>query len=305
MPPDQRPHLRPSPYLLLGLTVLFWAGNFVLGRGLHASVPPMALSFWRWFTALLLLAPFAARPLWTQRRTVARAWKRLLLYGVVGVAGFNTFVYVGLQTTTATNGVLLNTTTPVLIILMSWLFLHQRLRWWQSLGVALAFLGVLTIITGGDLRVLRALAFNAGDLWVLAGVSCWAIHTVCLRWRPPGLSDLAFLGAILCVGVAAIAPLYLWELRSGAVMQVTPGIVAGILYLGLFPSVLAYIFWNRAVAAVGATQAGLFIYLMPVFGVLLSVVFLKESLHLFHLIGMLLVFSGIYAATVLQIGRRR
>lgn len=296
---------RTPPYLLLTLTVLFWAGNFVLGRAVHEAVPPIALSFWRWATALVILAPLAAGSLWMQRREVMRAWKSLLLFGLLGVAGFHTLVYVGLQTTTATNGVLLNTTNPVIIILISWLFLHQRLRWWQALGVAVAFLGALTIITRADLQVLLALRFNAGDLFVLAGVACWALYTVCLRWRPVGLDPLTFLAATVCIGLVLIAPFYAWELSQGARIAISPGIAASIFYFGLFPSVLAYVFWNRAVAEVGASTAGLFIYLMPVFGVLLSVIFLGESLHLFHLAGMVLVISGVYAATSeMRNGRR-
>lgn len=290
-------HVRPIPYLLLTLTVLFWAGNFVLGRGVHEAVPPIALSFWRWLTALAILAPLAAGSMWVQRREIAKAWKRLLLFGLLGIAAFHTLVYIGLQTTTATNGILLNTTNPVIIILISWLFLHQRLRWWQALGVAVAFLGALIIITRADLQVLRALRFNAGDMFVLAGVACWALYTVCLRWRPIHLDPLSFLGATVCAGLLLIAPLYAWELHQGARIQWSPWVAASIFYFGLFPSVLAYIFWNRAVAEVGASAAGLFIYLMPVFGVLLSVIFLQESLHRFHLAGMVMVVSGVYFAT--------
>lgn len=296
-----RTRFHPSPYLLLTLTVLFWAGNFVLGRGLHEAVPPIALSFWRWVVALAILLPFTAGALWTKRRAVVRAWKMLALFGVLGVAGFSTLVYVGLQTTTATNGVLLNTLNPVLIILISWVFLRQHLHRWQTFGVALALLGALIIVTRGDLEILRALHFAPGDLFVLTGVACWAIYTVCLRWRPAGLDPLTFLGATVFIGVAAIAPFYLWELGSGASMRLTPEVAGSVLYLGLFPSVLAYIFWNRAVAEVGARTAGLFMYLMPVFGVLLSLIFLQESLHLFHLAGMALVLTGVYMATTVKV----
>lgn len=292
-----RATFRTSPYLLLTLTVLFWAGNFVIGRGVHESVPPIALSFWRWATALVILAPVAAGSMWLQRREIARAWKMLLLFGLLGVAGANTLFYVGLQTTTATNGVLLNTTNPAIIIFISWLFLHQRLRWWQEAGVVVAFLGVLVIITRADWQVLRALHFNSGDFFVLTGVACWAIYTVCLRWRPVSLDGLTFLGATVCIGTVLITPLYLWELSQGAHIRMTPGVAASILYLGLFPSVLAYVFWNRAVAMVGASTAGLFIYLMPVFGTLLSVLFLQETLRLYHLAGIVLVVSGVYLAT--------
>lgn len=286
-----------SPYLLLTLTILFWSGNFVLGRGLHEKVPPVTLAFWRWFTAWLIVLPFVLKPMIQQYPIIVRHWMSLALFGMLGVAGFSTLVYMGLASTTATNGILLNTASPVIIILIGRFFLKQRLSWQQGVGVAVAFLGVVVIVTRGNVALLLGLNLHSGDLLVLAGVLCWALYTVFLYLRPSQLLPLSFVGATLSAGTLGIFPFFLWELAEGAKMAVTPAVVAGILYLALFPSILAYIFWNHAVAEVGARQAGFFIYLMPAFGALLSLVFLHETFFLYHLAGVIFIFSGVYLTT--------
>ena len=292
--------ISPSPYLLLGLTILFWSGNFVLGRGLNKAVPPVALSFWRWFTAWLMILPFTLRPLTDQWRIILRFWKSLVLFSFLGVAGFSTLVYIGLTTTTATNGVLLNTTSPVFIILISRFILKKHLSWRQGLGVAVAFLGVMIIVSRGDMAMLLGLRLHRGDLFVLAGVLCWAVYTACPHMRPSEVAPLSFVGATVGIGTMMILPFYLWEMSRGAAMLITPPVMAGIFYLALFPSILAYIFWNHAVGQVGANTAGFFIYLMPVFGAFLSFVFLGESFLMYHLAGIIMIFSGVYLTTTMK-----
>jgi len=279
---------------LLLLTILFWSGNFVLGRGLHEEVPPVALAFWRWFLAWLLVLPFALRPMIAQAGIIVRHGRSLILFGMLGIAGFSTLVYIGLASTTATNGILLNTASPVIILLISRFFLKQRLSWRQGTGVAIAFLGVVVIVARGNFTLLLGLNFHSGDLLVLAGVLCWALYTVFLHLRPAALLPLSFVGATLTVGTLGILPCYLWELAGGATVKVTFTVAAGILYLALFPSILAYIFWNQAVAEVGARRAGYFIYLMPAFGTLLSVMFLHETFLIYHLAGITCICFGVY-----------
>ncbi len=286
-----------SPYMLLCLTALFWSGNFVVGRGLHEDVPPVSLSFWRWFVAWLMLLPFALRPMLKQRQIIFRLWKPLLFFSIFGVAGFSTLVYIGLNTTTATNGVLLNTTSPVFIILISRIIFKHHLSWRQGMGVVLALAGAAAIVTQGELAMLLMFRLHRGDIFVLAGVLCWALYTVFLHMRPLELMPLSFTGATVTIGTITILPFFLLEISKGATTVLTPGIAAGIFYLALFPSILAYIFWNHAVGQVGARTAGLFIYLMPVFGVFLSFIFLGEAIRVFHLAGIILIFAGIYLTT--------
>ena len=288
---------RPSPYLLLTLTVLFWAGNFIVGRAVRGALPPAGLAFWRWAIALLILAPFAARPVRAEFSEILRHWKLLLLFGLIGVAAFSTLIYVGLTETTATNALLLNSAAPVMIVLIGWWFLGETITVVQAAGVTVSLAGVGTIIFKGEWTGLLAMRFTVGDLWVLAAVSLWAVYTVLLRYRPATISPIVFLATTIAVGVALNFLIHVVELLAGARMNFTSANVAGLIYIGVFPSLASHMFWNRAVAEVGANRAGLFIHLMPLFGAGMAAAFLGETLHPYHAAGMLLILSGIGLAT--------
>ncbi len=286
-----------SPYLLLICTTLFWSINFVVGRAVHGSIPPISLAFWRWFGALLILLPFSYPYLRLQWPILKRHWKLMAVYGLLGVACFNTFIYIALQTTTATNALLINSNIPVLIVAFSWLLGGTTLSRRQTLGVLISLAGVITIICRADLQLLTSLTVNRGDLWVLLAAVCWSFYTYLLRKRPAELNPLCFLTVIIIFGLAVLTPFYVWELWQGLHMNSSLLTYASILYVALFASVLAFILWNQAVGQIGANKAGLFLHLMPVFGTLLSIFFLGESFQLFHLSGIALIFSGIYLTT--------
>lgn len=288
----------PSPYLLLVLTTLFWSGNFVLGRALHTVFTPFTLSFWRWTMALAILSPLVWTSLRTQAPLIRQHWLILLWLSILGVVNFNTFVYIGLQATTATNALIMLSVTPVLILSLSFLLLKQTVTRWQIIGIAISLIGVLVIVSRGDINALLARQVNPGDLWILAAIGSWALYSVCLRWRPAQLDPLNFQAATMMIGVAVLTPFYLWDLSHGHIVAANAATISSILYLALFPSILAYIFWNRAVAELGANRCGQFLHLMPAFGAILAMIFLGERLHDFHGIGIALIAAGIYLATV-------
>src|SRR2546425_1349750 len=282
-----------SPYLLLTLTPFFWACNWIVGRGLAHEVPPLAMTFYRWLFALAILLPFALPRLSRDWPIIRSHWKTLLLLGTVGIGTHNALAYLGLNYTTATNGVILNSFIPVMIVAMSWIFLHERLSAIQLGGVATSLAGVLTILSGGSLAALAAFRLNAGDLLVILSMAMWSIYTICLRWRPPGLDMITFLFALACVGEAVMLPFYVGETAFGRPMVWTWANGSALFAVGLFSSVLAYIFWNRGVEQVGAPVAGLFVHLMPVFGIVLAWLVLDEKLAPFHLAGIALILTGI------------
>jgi drug/metabolite transporter (DMT)-like permease len=292
-----RPPSRALAYLLLTLTALFWSGNWVVGRWIRDDVPPIALSFWRWAIAFACLLPWAWPHLRAQRRELMAHWQVLAPLGLFGGACHNALTYTCVAHTTATNGVLLASATPIMIIGLSWALLGKRLRPLEWLGVAVSFSGVLAILAQGELARLLALRPNAGDLWVLAAMLFWALYTVLLVHRPAGLHPLSFLSAITLWGLAGLAPFYLWEIASGR--HIVPGLpaFAAIAYAGVFPAALGFIFWNRAVAEVGGNRAGQFMHLMPAFGTILAVIFLGEQPALYHLAGIALILAGIFLTT--------
>lgn len=292
------------PYLLLTLTALFWSGNIVVGRGLRADVPPVALAFWRWVIALACTLPLAW-PHWRRQWPALRkSWLAVLLLGLLGIGGYNTFAYVGLQYTTATNALLLNSFIPIVTIAISWAFLGKHLNRVEGLGVLVSLAGVATVVSQGDMGVLAGLRLNRGDLWLLLAVVTWALYTVGLHKRPAGVHPALLMAALTVVGILSLAPAYAWELGwlggPGRHMSLHAGSLAGVLYVGIIPSFIGFIFYNRGVAEVGANKASLFIHLMPVFGTLLSALFLGEVPHLYHGVGIALIFAGIYLTTAFR-----
>ena len=284
------------PYALLAIAVLLWAGNWVFARALRFDAPPVALAFWRWLIALVILSPLAFSHVRQQWRVVLRSWRVLCLLALLATVFQHIPVYIGLRDTTATNGALLNSTTPIMIFVLSRVLFGERWSARQALGVAISLGGVVVIVARGEITALAGLQLNGGDLWVLFATLSWAIYTVCLRWRPAELDPLAMLWTISALGVVAMVPLYAWELASGRTVHVTPIALAGIAYMGVFATVVAYVFWNRAVQQIGPNRAGPFMYLMLVYTPLLAMVFLDERLQLYHFIGCALILGGIYLA---------
>lgn len=285
------------PYLLLILATLFWSGNFVLSRGMHADIPPFALSFWRWTVALLILACFGLHHLLAQKELIVRYKKFIAIQGLLGVTGFNSLIYIAMQTTTAINAVLVNSCIPVIIVVISWLMYRDRLSLRQSLGVCLSLSGVILIISQGELANLLALRFNRGDIAVFAAAVCWAFYSVNLKKYPENLHPFAYQTGIVVAGLLVLIPLYLVELSTGKVMIISPNAIITILYVAIFASVLAFIFWNRAVTILGANTAGPFIHLMPVFSTILAVIFLDEKLTANHFQAVFFIFTGIVITT--------
>lgn len=288
--------LRASPYLLLTLANLFWAGNWIVGRGMRADVPPIALSFWRWIIALACLLPLAWPYLKRDRAALIGGWRWLAVLGILGTCLYNALTYVGLQQTEAINGLLLNSFIPIVIVALAWAFQGKRIGSREAVGITASFAGVLTIVARGDSATLANLHLNLGDIWILLSVVAWAVYTLLLPKRPAA-HPLASLFVMAAIGTTATLPLYLMELAGGRHITASAGAWLAIAYAGIFPAFLGFIFWNKGVEQVGASRAGLFIHLMPAFGILLAAVFLGEQLLSFHFVGIALIFGGIFLIT--------
>ncbi|HET7731536.1 MAG TPA: DMT family transporter [Usitatibacter sp.] len=287
-----------SPYLLLSLTSLFWSLNWVIGRAIVGHVSPFAVTFFRWVVAVAVMLPFAWPVMRAHRATIRRHWKVIAWLGFWGTGFHNAFAYVGLQYTTATNGVILNSSIPIMIIVLGWLIYRETITARQTMGVMVSLAGIMTIVCRGDLGALAQLSLNKGDLILLVGMIFWAAYTVFLRMKPAELPGLALLACCACVGVVLLFPFFLFEMlfQDGRV-EVNAATVSALLYVGIFPSFVGYVFWNRGVAEVGPNVAGIFVHLMPAFGALLAWLFLDERIHLFHLVGIALILAGVTLTT--------
>ena len=293
---DSRAAAKVSPHLLLALTAIFWAGHWIVARAVHLEVTPVSLAFWRWITAIAVLLPLTGRQLARDWPVVRSNWKFIALFSLTGNALYNTVGYYGIRETTATNALLIQSVTPALIPLFALLLFGERIGLRTAFGVAVSFCGVLAIVSRLDFHLLATLQVNHGDLFLLGSVSLWALYTVCLRFKPPALSHLSFLLACSLFGMVPMIPLYAADLASGGHISLGWGPVLTVLYLGIFPSVACFVMWGKGVQAIGPGAAGAYLYLIPPFGLLMAIGFLGEHLHLYHVFGMVLIFSGVWLA---------
>jgi drug/metabolite transporter (DMT)-like permease len=254
------------------------------------------LAFWRWFGGSLFIFGFAWPHLKRDWPVILRHWKIILLLSFLGVAIFNTLVYTGLQYTTAINALLMQSTMPVVIVVMSYVFFREGITPLQAVGVLLSLSGVLTIIAQGAWQTLVEFSLNWGDVIIVVAVFSYSAYSVFLRRRPQ-LHPLSFIAITFMLGSLMLLPLYLWENLAGRVMSLNFVTFLAVGYVAIFPSILSYLCFNRGVDLVGANRAGLFFHLMPVLGSLLAILLLGEYFRPFHAVGICLIVAGIGLAT--------
>ena len=286
-------NLNLSTLFLLIAPPLFWAGNFVVGRIVRDDIGPMSLSFWRWVIAFCCLLPFTYKYIKRDWPLYRQHLGFVLKTSIVGVTSFNTLIYLGLHGTTATNALLLNSTIPVLIILFGVIFYKHRLYTLPTIGLILSLIGVGAIILNGDINALLTFTFNGSDLIVFVAMICWAIYTLWMKNTPKGMNRTALTCIQIAIAVIALLPLWLWESGGQLPIHLNNNAKMALLYVGIFPSVIAYVSYSVAISRVGPMVSGLFIHLMPVFGVILAAIFANESIQLYHIFGIALIALGL------------
>lgn len=282
----------------LTISAACWGGNIFIGRLVHAEVPPVGLSFWRWVLALVLLLPFAWPRLRRDWPEIRRNWRILALLAIFGMAAFHTSLYLSVNFTTATNAALLVAICPVLVPVLSWALYREPITARIVVATVVSLLGVAVIVTRGDLAQLLALHFNIGDLIMLAAVMFWALYTVLVKRRPPGLHPQSLLAATMILAVAFLFPVYLLESLAFRAMPVTKESAMTIAYVVIFASLLAFFCFNRGIEVLGPNKGGLFMHLVPVFAAMLAFVFLGERLQAYHAVGIAAIVMGILMATL-------
>ena len=285
-----------SPWGLLAAANLFWAGNIVLARGLAGQVPPIALAYWRWTGAFVIAVGFAWPRLRTDLPVMLRHWKTMLVLSATGIASYNTMSYIGLTSTTALNVLLLQSVTPLIIIVWAYLLVRERPTVRQAFGVLVSLAGVAAIAAHGSFDVLVHLQLNRGDVWVLAALAIYAFYCVTLRKRP-AVHPLSFLVAAMGIGSIMMLPFMLQEFAAGARIEGGAPAYLAIAYTAVLPSFVAYLFFNRGLELIGSGPAGQSLHLMPLFGSVLAVLFLHEQFQIYHAAGIGLIAAGIALAS--------
>lgn len=288
--------LNNQPYLLLSLTSLFWAGNIVLARYVADHVPPMTLSCVRWIGAFAMLLPFAWPHLKQDWPALRAKLPLMLLLSATGFAFNNAISYWALQYTEALNALLIQSSGPLFVALWSLVLLGLRLTWAQLFGIVLSLSGVFVIILRGDLAALAAIHFNRGDLMFGAAVLSFGLYSALMPYRPK-THQLSLITFTIGCGALLLFPFSVWEFFQGIRLKPDALTAMTMLYVMIFPSTLAYLFFNRGISLIGPNRSAPFLHLVPVFGSAMAILLLGEKLRLFHLTGYVLVLAGIVIAS--------
>lgn len=282
------------PQVLLLLATVLWGGNFVIGRAVAGDIPPITLAFLRWCVAFIVFFPIAYPYIKKDWSKLKAHWPIVCLLALTGVASFNTLVYIGVHYTTSINASLMNSSTPIIIYVLSFIFLKERLSSYQIFGTLLSLIGVLFIISGGSLKALLAFSFNKGDLIVLFAVFCWAVYSLLIKQyagRLPGYSTFL---ATIAIGTVMLLPFTIYELiMTTTTIEWSLSTISAILYVGIVASIIAFLSWNTGVIALGANKASIYLNFIPVFAALFAILFLDEQLQIPQLIGGAAVVSGV------------
>ncbi|WP_197034638.1 DMT family transporter [Glycomyces sp. NRRL B-16210] len=276
---------------LLGAT-LFWAGNYIVGKTAVETLDPLGLVLLRWAIALvplLVIAQLTERPDW--RRLLA-AWRWLAVLSVFGMLGYNLFLYAALEHTDAFSASLVNAFNPALITLAAAVFLRERLTPLAIAGVALALAGVLIVLGGGDPRSLLDTGFGTGELLMIGAIAAWTAYTVIGR-RAPKLPPVTATAAQAAIAVAVLAPISF--ATGGPALPGTGPALASLLFIAVFPSVLSYVLWNRALTVIPPGRAGVFLNLITVFTAAFTIL-AGQHYSAAQIVGGLIVITGVVLA---------
>ncbi|WP_102692008.1 DMT family transporter [Rummeliibacillus pycnus] len=283
------------PVALLLIATILWGGNFVIGRAVANDLPPFTLAFLRWCVALIVFLPITYTALKRDWLQIKKHWIIVIILGFTGVASFNTLVYIALHYTTSINASLMNMLTPVIIYILSFIFLKEKLNRNQVIGTAFSLIGVMTIISNGSLKTLQHFTFNKGDLIVIIAVVLWSIYSLLVKQYAKELPGQSTFLISIVVGIVILLPFYIHEsLTTTMAIHWSLTSISAVLYTGILASIVAFIAWNTGVIRWGANRAGIYLNFIPVFASIFAVLFIGETLLTSQLIGGLLVVLGVY-----------
>ena len=280
---------------MLVCATLFWAGNFMIGKfAFLTNIPPMSLVFYRWSLVWLILLPFTFKEILRYKEIILKNLPLLLFLALTSVGLFNSFTYLSLVHTQVINASLFNTAIPAIIILLCFLFKIEKTNKYQILGLIISVLGILSIITKLDLKIIQSLNFNRGDLIMIGGVISWGLYSSFLKKKTFTLPLLTLVQVLCSLGLIFIFPQFIYEFSQGQEIKFNIDLFYILIFLALFPSIGSYYCWAGAVSIIGANRAGIFLSLIPLFSTIMAIFFYNEQFRFFHLIGSILIILGLF-----------
>ena len=289
-------------YILLVLTTIFWSGNFIVGKAATIyDIPPFSLNFYRWLFAGIILLPFTFKEIFLKKNYIKANIGLFIILGITSITVFNSIVYYSLYFTQVITGVLMISTIPVWIILISSLLKIEKTNIYQIFGILLSLIGVVAIITKSDLEVIKGLEFNKGDLSIIIAMFSWAIFSTLLKKKKLEVSQITLLQVVIIFGLIFLTPIYIIELLLGNYIILDKPFFLTLAYVVIFPGLLSFLFWIKGISVIGANRSGIFLHLMPIFGSVFAIIIFKEKIMFYHLIGAMFIIFGIRISNIKKI----
>ena len=288
-----------SPNILLVLAPLFWSLNFLIGKDIAGVIPSGAMTLLRWLITFIIILPFYWKQLAQNRKLFLTHWRLILILGLTGYFLNSAGTFLAVSYTTAINAAFIASLNPVVFALISFIFLKERISKMQTLGIITSLVGVLWIIFKGNIAYILSLKINIGDGFMLIAVLSWAIYSNVLKNKGTIFPSNTLFPAMVLGGIAVSLPYFIGEALyiGGWWQNLEPRYYISVLAVGIFPSLLAFYCWNTALQAVTSNHAAIFLNLIPVFTTILSILILGEQFVFYHVIGGLLIFSGVVMVT--------
>lgn len=295
-------HHKKQAWIGVGLAVLaaiIWSGNFIIARGVRKEIPPVALAFYRWLAATIVVLPFAWKYFSKELRIVKQRFLFFLLTAATGVSMYNTFIYIAGHFSSAINMAILCTCSiPIISVILARIFLKERIPPLRIIGMLVSLMGILVLLSHGKLDDLLHFKFTDGDWWILSAAFTFSIYNTLVKKRPATMHPVNFLFVIFLLGLILLIPFYIYELDHAGGFIINASHILEILYIGIGASVICFFIWNKAIAALGGGRTALFTNLIPVFSSAEAVFVLHENIVTLHIISFLLVIAGLIIANI-------
>ena len=282
-------------YLLLTLSTLFWAGNFIVGKfATLFEIPPLSLNVLRWLSVWLILMPFTYREIYKNLTYVKKNWLMISFMGLITISTFNSVVYFSLNYTQVINAVLVLAAIPAATIIFSSFMNIEKTNFFQLIGLFLSIVGIGSIISNGDIQKIISLNFNKGDVWMLVCVITWSLYSTLLKKNKFKFSQFTLIQLMVSAGLLFLIPQLFYEKSIGLEVNFNKALFIILFYVVVFPAIAAYYCWQKGVEIIGPNPASMFIQLMPLFSAVMAIIIFNEKFELYHFVGATFIVSGIY-----------
>ena len=272
------------------------ASNLVVARGGVEFVPPISLAFWRWTIVFIILLPFTYLSLKKNYEIIKKEYKKLFFLGAMGCGVCGAFPFLAGQTTTVTNMGIIYTSSPIFIILISYLFFKEKINLTKILGLVSCLVGVFTIIIKGDLNLLINLKFTIGDLWMLAAAIGWALYSIYLFYWKTELEIFQRFTLVAFFGAVSLLPFYIGEEMYFQKTVFNNNFFEWAVFAAVSPGIIAFTLYTLVQKQLGASLAGFTLYIFTVYAAIYGYILFDEQLENYHYLGTTLVFFGVYLA---------